>query len=461
MSHQAFTAITDDSRQVVPGGVFVAIKGSKQNGERFIGEAVKKGAKLIITSRLLELPYAVDMVVEPNVRLAFSKMAKAIYPKQPKNMVGITGTNGKTSTAYFYQQILERLGNQAAAIGTLGVIANNYQTHIELANLTSLQPGQLHALLDDMATHNITHAAMEVSSHALVQHRADQVIFQAVGYTNLTQDHLDYHETMEKYLAAKLRLFSECNYNIAVINHDDIYHIEFMNAARKLNKKVITYGKNNADITFEINDDNLVLNYQGKAYPTQLHHWPEPQIYNIIAAVGLTIASDYSIEKIVPCLNKLLPPPGRLEKIQHDRYNIFIDYAHTPDALEKVLSSLRKQLIGRLIVLFGCGGDRDNSKRPIMGEVASRLADVVIITDDNPRTENAAEIRKQIISNMQNNYIEIAGRKNAIAHAISLLQAQDILLLAGKGHEQYQIIGTEQFPFSDAATVKEILNISC
>lgn len=445
-----YSGITVDSRKVKPGYIFVALKGQKNNGELYIPNAIANGASLIISERSVELPYPVEIRVVANAHLEYSRLAAQIYPSCPKRLVGVTGTNGKTSVADYYRQLAEGLNLSAASIGTLGVIAGKFSPSFDFEILTSPQPEDLHRLLNEMEHSGLTDVAIEVSSHGLDQHRVDHLPFSAVGFTNFTRDHIDYHGTMENYLGAKLRLFSDFNYNHAVINIDDPYAEHFIAACGK--KPIITYGhKQNADICILSFSNNIAeVSFFGAKSEFSLNLAGDFQIYNAICAYGLALSAGHPEKVLRELLPTLRAAPGRLELVgTKNGASIYIDYAHTPDALENVLASLRNMTPGRIIVVFGCGGDRDPGKRPMMAEVCSRLADLVIVTDDNPRTEDPAKIRQDVLQGATTAAMEIAGRDNAIAHAIEQLRPTDALLIAGKGHEDYQIIGSEKVHFSD------------
>ncbi|MBA8666627.1 UDP-N-acetylmuramoyl-L-alanyl-D-glutamate--2,6-diaminopimelate ligase [Holosporaceae bacterium 'Namur'] len=454
------TGIAFDSRRVEKGNIYVAIQGEKFNGENFIDEAIEKGATRIIvasSSKITQKPGVTYHFVE-NPRKELAIVAAEFYQQQPKNIVGVGGTSGKTSTVGFYRQMAEYAGIKAASIGTLGVIYNELE-YDSLGTMTSPDPIKLHSVLKDLVRENITHTAIEVSSHGLDQYRLDGVVFKAGGFTNFTQDHLDYHKTLDAYFGAKLRFFSELLPigSAAVLNKDIKEFEKLKSICNVRNIQVISYGIRDADITFSQSGELLNIVVFGEKFETKFPFNAEFQKYNLACALGLIAASDINIKDAVSAVSSLLPAVGRLEKVGEYRgAQIFIDYAHKPDALEKVLLSARKFTSRKLHILFGCGGDRDQSKRPIMGEIASRLADQVIVTDDNPRNEDAKQIRKEVLSGAQG-ALEIEGRRAAIRLAIYNLKEGDTLIVAGKGHEDYQIIGDIKYRFSDFEEVKKII----
>ncbi len=454
------SGISFDSRTISHNNIYFAINGEKFNGEDFIDEAIEKGATQIVvaTSSNIIQKEGVRYHFVENPRKELAILAAKFYMKQPANIVGVTGTSGKTSTVGFYRQMVEHVGMKAASIGTLGVISNEFEFD-SLESMTSPDPVKLHSILKDLWKENITNVAIEVSSHGLDQYRLEGVNFKAGGFTNFTQDHLDYHKNLESYFKAKLRFFKELlpANSYAVLNKDIQEFEQLSLTCAKRAIKVISYGSKNADINFFQNNDNLNLNVFGEKFESKFTFNAEFQKYNLACALGLIVASDISIKQAISIISHLLPAVGRLERVgEYNGAQIFIDYAHKPDALEKVLISARKFTSGKLCVIFGCGGNRDQFKRPIMGEIATRLADVVVITDDNPRSEDAKKIREDILSGASG-ALEIEGRRNAIKHMIYNLNKGDSLIIAGKGHEDYQIIGDIKYRFSDFEEVKKII----
>ncbi|AEI88535.1 UDP-N-acetylmuramoyl-L-alanyl-D-glutamate--2,6-diaminopimelate ligase [Candidatus Midichloria mitochondrii] len=456
--------ISANSRLIENGYAYVAMRGAKFNGEDFIEEAVKRGAKYIIlqNNNLHEDRNRANFIYVDNPRQTLSQLASSFYVPQPANIVTVTGTNGKTSTANLFMQLTNTNHYKSAAIGTLGLTSFDALNGLEDflnhdSALTSPDSVTTNNILYNLAKNNFTHVAIESSSHGLSQYRLDGINFKAAGFTNLSRDHLDYHGTMAAYFNAKKRLFSEViGIGTTVVLNSDIPEFnEIYQLTKARGLKVIEYGKNARDIRIIAKNNNtLKLALFGKKIESVVQLTGEFQLYNLTCAIGLSIGCGLNESQLVSALPNLKSITGRVEKIAaaNLRNDIFIDYAHTPDALKKVLSDLKHVCNGRLILVFGCGGDRDQGKRQIMGIIAEEYADVNIVTDDNPRNEDPALIRKEIMASMKNP-VEIGNRKEAIHYAISILQPQDIILIAGKGHENYQIIGNEKIYFSDREIV--------
>ncbi|WP_249208810.1 UDP-N-acetylmuramoyl-L-alanyl-D-glutamate--2,6-diaminopimelate ligase [Magnetospirillum sulfuroxidans] len=448
------TGITCDSRNVVPGMLFAALSGAKADGRAFIAQAVEKGAAAILAANGTQAETGTAVLVtDDNPRRAYALAAAAFHQRQPAVMAAITGTNGKTSGVNFTRQIWRTLGYRSAALGTLGIVADGWPNR---PSLTTPDPADLHAALAELAADGITHAAMEASSHGLDQYRLDGVRLQAAAFTNLTRDHLDYHGSMESYLAAKLRLFSDLlpEGGVAVINADCPIAAQVAHAAGA--RRLIRCGRAGAelalkDIRPDVHGQVLDLDVLGQAVTIRLPLAGSFQAANALTALGLVIGCGGNAQAAALALENLEEIPGRLQKVaDKNDAPIFVDYAHTPDALETVLTALRPHVRGRLLVVFGCGGDRDPGKRPQMGEIAARLADLAIVTDDNPRSEDPGVIRAAILAAAPR-AVEIADRRAAIVHAVSLLRNGDVLVVAGKGHESGQIIGAHTLPFDDAS----------
>jgi UDP-N-acetylmuramoyl-L-alanyl-D-glutamate--2,6-diaminopimelate ligase len=459
--------VTSDSRKVQKDFAFIAIKGEKQDGTLFIPQAIDNGAKLIVTDKNYNIPSnsTAKFIQVDNPRLALSKLAAYIYKKQPENIVAVTGTNGKTSVTYFYRGIWGLLGQKSASIGTIGVIDEQGNKVLE-SSLTTGDPVFLHQTLESLTSKNIEYVSIEASSHGLDQHRLDSINIKAAAFTNFTRDHLDYHQTMENYLDAKLRLFDSVmkQGGVAVLN-SDIPEFELIKEkCHACNHQIIDYGKNAnsikiISITPIDGAQQVSFAIDGNNYNIQLNLIGEFQVYNVLCAIGLAIASGANKEEVVSILPKLENVPGRMERVKtnlNDKY-IFVDYAHTADALEKALKELRIYTDARIITVFGAGGERDKARRFEMGKVAEKYADLAIVTDDNPRGEDPAVIRKEIISTCKKG-VEVAGRAEAIEYAIRQMQEKDILLIAGKGHEKYQIIGSQVFEFDDVEIAARIAN---
>ncbi|MFD1746982.1 UDP-N-acetylmuramoyl-L-alanyl-D-glutamate--2,6-diaminopimelate ligase [Rhizobium helianthi] len=454
------TGISADSRAIKPGMLFVAIAGNKANGAAFAQDAVARGAAAILASEAVEAPVPVLRV--QNVRKALSLTAARFYGVQPATIVAVTGTAGKTSVASFTRQIWAHAGLAAAQIGTTGVISpkrNDYGT------LTTPDPVALHALLAELAQEGVTHAAMEASSHGLDQSRLDGVRLSAAGFTNLGRDHMDYHPTVDDYFAAKMRLFDTLlpKGSPAVIFADDPWSAKAVDVARAAGHDVLTVGRNGSFLSLKrvehFRHKQLAeIHIDGQIYEVQIPLAGEFQVSNALVAAGMAIATGLAPKVAMAALERLVGASGRLELVGQTKQGApaYVDYAHKPEALENVLTSVRPFTTGRVIVVFGCGGDRDKGKRPIMGEIASRLADVVIVTDDNPRTEHAETIRSEIMVAAPD-ATEIGDRAQAIRYAVSLMEAGDSLIVAGKGHEEGQTVGTTVLPFSDHLEVRKAL----
>jgi UDP-N-acetylmuramoyl-L-alanyl-D-glutamate--2,6-diaminopimelate ligase len=458
--------VTADSRAVAPGDVFVALAGAKTDGLRFVTSAIAAGALAIVAEKPLgaPLPQAVAFVRAPHARRALALMAAKFYPRQPRTIVAVTGTSGKTSVAAFTRQIWTALGHPAASIGTVGVIAPGVETY---GTLTTPDPVALHRSLDALAGDGVTHLAIEASSHGLDQCRLDGLRIAAGGFTNITRDHLDYHQTFADYFAAKLRLFTVLvELGGAAVIDVDHEHADAVTAAAKARTlAIVSVGRKATGIRLiEAVVDGfsqmLRLEYGGRRFQLRLPLVGEFQVENALVAAGLAIATGSEPEAVFAALEHLQGAKGRLELVGESRgAPIFVDYAHKPDALAKALEALRPYVGENLVVVFGAGGDRDRGKRPLMGAVAADKADKVIVTDDNPRSEDAGAIRSAIIAAARG-AVEIGDRREAIRSAIVGLRRGDVLLIAGKGHETGQIIGDRVVPFSDheavAAALKEL-----
>ncbi len=455
--------VTADSRMVKRGDIFVAITGGKADGLRFVEAAIAAGAVAILAERppAAPLPAGVAFVQIGNARRALALAAAKIYPRQPRTIAAVTGTSGKTSVAAFTRQMWSALGYRAASIGTIGVVSPAGETY---GSLTTPDPVALHRSLDQLAGDGVTHLAIEASSHGLDQYRLDGLQIAAAAFTNITRDHLDYHPSFEAYFAAKLRLFVELALpgTVAVINADHDRADAVIAAAKGRGLPIFTVGRKGASI--RLHDDaisgfaqRLIVEYGGERFQVKLPLVGEFQVENALVAAGLVIATGGDAGRVFAALENLKGAKGRLELVGQSRgAPVFVDYAHKPDALAKALDALRPYVTGRLVVVFGAGGDRDRGKRPLMGTIASEKADQVIITDDNPRSEDAATIRAAIIASAPG-ATEIGDRREAIRSAINDLRRGDVLLVAGKGHETGQIIGDRVVPFSDHEAVASAL----
>lgn len=452
--------ITADSRRAQPGSLFVAVAGTKADGAAYVKDAVAKGAVAVVSGHPVDADVPVLSVTDP--RLYLSLAASRFYGKQPETMVAVTGTAGKTSVASFVRQIWAFAGHAAAQIGTTGVIAPGREDY---GALTTPDPVTLHALLAELAAEGVTHAAMEASSHGLDQRRLDGVKLAAAGFTNLGRDHMDYHPTIEDYMAAKMRLFDTLMEKgaPAIIFADDPWSEKAIRAAREAGLDVRTVGRKGDYLALKRvehfrHKQMIEVHHDGEIYEVDIPLAGDFQVANALVAAGLAMSTGVPAATALKALEKLIGAAGRLELVGQTKNGAlaYVDYAHKPDALENVLTSVRPFTSGRIITVFGCGGDRDKGKRPIMGEVATRLSDIVIVTDDNPRSEDAATIRSEVIVAAPG-ALEIGDRAEAIRHAVSLLSNGDTLIVAGKGHEEGQIVGSVTLPFSDHEQVRAAL----
>ncbi len=456
------TGLSVDSREVREGHLFAALPGARVHGGEFIKYALRMGAAAVLTdpegARIAraELDAAgVPVVVAEDPRGALAFAAALWFGAQPEVMVAVTGTNGKTSVASFTRQIWAALGHEAANFGTAGVEG----AFAASVSHTTPEPITLHRLLADMAAAGITHAAMEASSHGLDQRRLDGVRLAAAGFTNFTQDHLDYHQTFEAYFSAKAGLFDRVlpEDGTAVVNLDDPRGADIAEIARKRGQRLLTVGRGEAcDLRLlgqraEATGQEVRLSWRGEAHQVRLALIGDFQASNVLVAAGLAIGAGDPPERVLAALPELTTVRGRMQHVA-TRTNgaaVFVDYAHTPDALATALRALRPHVMGRLLVVFGAGGDRDRGKRPLMGQAAAAHADVVFVTDDNPRSEEPASIRAAILAACPEAN-EVGDRAEAILRAVDALGPGDALLIAGKGHETGQIVGDDVLPFDDA-----------
>ncbi|HZP08299.1 UDP-N-acetylmuramoyl-L-alanyl-D-glutamate--2,6-diaminopimelate ligase [Methyloceanibacter sp.] len=459
----AIAGLAADSRQVRPGYLFAALPGVKMEGTRFIDDAVKRGAAAILVPQgaaqsSATLPILEDR--EPRRRLAL--IAARFYGLQPKTVAAVTGTNGKTSVASFVRQLWAGQGYRAASLGTVGVVGPRGTQNLKH---TTPDPIELHAILADLAKDGVTHLAFEASSHGLQQRRIDGITLSAGAFTNISRDHLDYHDSFEQYFAQKLRLFRELlpRGAAAVVDVDSEAGETVAAEAKARGLTLLTVGRAGNALRLVSASPNgfaqdLVVDHGGERYDIRLPLVGAFQASNALVAAGLVMATGGDASTVLPMLANLRGALGRLDLAGSSRTGapIFIDYAHTPDALLKALDALRPYVENRLVVVFGCGGDRDKGKRPEMGRVAVEKADIAIVTDDNPRSEDPAEIRRQVLAGARGAR-EIGDRATAIAEAVAMLEKGDVLLVAGKGHETGQTIGTAVIPFSDHEAVASAL----
>jgi UDP-N-acetylmuramoyl-L-alanyl-D-glutamate--2,6-diaminopimelate ligase len=458
------TGLTADSRQVRPGFLFAALKGVAAHGGDFVAQAEANGAAAVLSGGDLASSAGLPEIVAPDPRAAFAAAASAFYPLRPATIVAVTGTNGKSSTVDFLRQIWTHAGKRAASLGTLGAIGPNGV--VDLGHTTP-DPAAVHATLSQLAADGVTHAAMEASSHGLEQHRLDGVRFAAAAFTNLTQDHLDYHPDMGAYRDAKLRLWSLVKEAApAIINADAAESAAFEAGAKARKLDVVLCGwrapRAHALKIVEIqprpNAQSMTLLWAERETQVELPLIGEFQAINAVCAAALALSLGEDPHAVWAAMAALKPVRGRMEHVGQTRSggHVFVDYAHTPDGLDVLLRAARPHAPGRIVAVFGCGGDRDAGKRPKMGAIAARQADVVIVTDDNPRGEEAAAIRAQVLQGAPNAR-EIGDRAQAIREAVAMLKAGDALMIAGKGHETGQIIKGVTHPFSDQDVARKAL----
>ena len=457
----AIAGLSADSRAVKPGFLFVAVPGTKQDGAAFIPQALAAGAVAVMAESASALPAGVALVQVSNVRRALALAAAKFFPRQPATIAAVTGTSGKTSVTAFTRQIWSALGHKAASIGTIGLVTPDAAIY---GSLTTPDPVELHRTLDRIAGAGVTRLAIEASSHGLDQHRLDGVRVAIASFTNLSRDHLDYHPTLEAYLAAKLILFERIVQpgGTAVIAADSAEAATVVAAARRRGLDVMTVGRTGEgirllDAAIDGFAQTLRLAHAGRTHTVRLPLVGGFQVENALVAAGQAIASGGEPAAVFGALERLEGAKGRLELVgRRNGAPIFVDYAHKPDALAKAIEALRPYVKRRLVVVFGAGGDRDHGKRPLMGAIAAEKADRVIVTDDNPRGEEPAKIRAAILAAAPG-AIEIGDRGEAIRRAVGELATGDVLLIAGKGHETGQIVGKQTLQFSDHAAVAAAL----
>ena len=457
------TGISVDSRQIKPGHLFAAMPGVKMHGAEFVPYALRMQAAAVLTDRegaeiareaLSGTDIALVVTEDPRQALAFA--AALWFGAQPETMIAVTGTNGKTSVASFTRQIWQLLDFEAANIGTTGVEGAFSAPSAH----TTPEPVTLHRLLADMAAAGVTHAAMEASSHGLAQRRLDGVRLAAAGFTNFTQDHLDYHATFDEYFAAKAGLFTRVlpEDGVAVLNIDDPRGVELSKYVTARGQRLIAIGHADwADLRllgqrYDATGQDVRFSWEGRPFMTRLPLIGGFQAMNVLTAAALVIACGADPEAVFAVLPRLGTVRGRMQlaATRENGATVFVDYAHTPDAVETALKALRPHVMGRLVAIVGAGGDRDRTKRPLMGRAAAENADLVIVTDDNPRTEDPASIRAAVLDGAGPEATEIGDRAEAILRGVDALGPGDALLIAGKGHESGQIIGTDVYPFDDA-----------
>ena len=463
------TGVTADSRKVGPGVLFAALPGTKIDGASFISAAITAGAAAILAPPSIQ-GLSVPMIPSDDVRRAYALAASAFWGDQPAVCVAVTGTNGKTSVATFCRQIFQRLGHRSASMGTLGVTISDPVTgdlQITPPGLTTPDAGDVAELMAKLAAMGVTHMALEASSHGIDQRRLDGVCLKVAGFLNLTQDHLDYHGDMASYGRAKLRLFETLlpRGGTAVLNADSAAFDRFAAAAVMAGQSLYSVGERGQGLklverTLLPNGQRLTIRANGQDHGVSLPLAGAFQAANALAAAGLCIAAGEDVAATLAALEHLKGAAGRLQRVgsKASGGEVYVDYAHTPDGLQTVLEALRPHTSGRLIVVFGAGGDRDRTKRPLMGEIAARLANVAIVTDDNPRSEEPCSIRAAILAAAPG-ALEVGDRHLAIQQAVGLLGEGDVLVIAGKGHEQGQTIGGVVHPFDDVTEAAAALGL--
>lgn len=460
------SGIAIDSRTVAPGDLFVALPGSVVDGAKFIPAAIEKGAVAVLTDTVADIDANTNIAVirSSNPRKHLAVIAARFYTPQPEKVFAVTGTSGKTSVADFTRQLLIHGDKSAASIGTIGIVTRDRS---EYGALTTPDVVTLHKTLQSLAHQGIDHLVMEASSHGLDQYRLHGVRLSAAAFTNLGRDHLDYHPDMQAYFEAKMRLFREVlpERGVAVINVDDAHAGEVIRIARQRGQEIIDVGRAAKRIRLvTVARDGfaqtLSIEIDGRGYEVRLPLVGDYQVSNALVASGLALAAQIESDQIVAGLATLRGVPGRLEIVcEHNGALLVVDYAHKPEALTAALLACRPFATGRLIVVFGCGGDRDKGKRPIMGRIAHDGADIVIVTDDNPRTEPADVIRAQILNGLTG-LQDIGDRREAIRHAVTIAEAGDVVLVAGKGHETGQIVGSDVLPFSDHDELRRAMELT-
>ena len=466
------TGVTCDSREVRPGYLFAAIPGTQTDGRRFIPDAILRGAVAVLGPPGTEPDNDhpdISVVTDEDPRRLYALMAARLFDRQPRTIVAITGTSGKTSTAHFLRQVWNSAGLMAGAMGTLGLQATAADDGNLLLGddkaLTTPDAANLHRQLSELTKLGVEHLAMEASSHGLHQRRLDGVRVSAAAFTNLSHDHLDYHENEAAYLKAKLRLFSDLliDDGTAVINADQPYTEAIVAVCRERGLPVILSGEQGDRVRLiqrlpETSGQRLSVEIDGAIHQILLPLVGDFQASNALCAAALALATGTNAETIVTAIESLQGVPGRMQLIGENTSGgtIYVDYAHKPDALRRALLALRPHATGKLITVFGCGGDRDVEKRPEMGRIANELADDIYVTDDNPRGEDPAMIRRTILQACPD-AIEIGDRRDAITQALARLGDGDILMVAGKGHETGQIVGGQVLPFDDAEVVRDVI----
>lgn len=459
------TNLTIDSRKAGDGTLFFCIYGIHTDGHKYIPSAFENSCKAVICERdTTELPQGITAIRVENTRQALSSIAKVFYgnPSSKFNLIGVTGTNGKTSTTYFMESVLNTLKRKTAVIGTVEIRLAGEKVPVHLATSTTPDTIELNELFKLMADKAVDDVVMEVSSHSLELKKVEGLNFGTAIFTNLTQDHLDFHGTMESYAAAKAKLFKMCKNG--VVNIDDKWSKVIIDAA---DCPILTFGIDSmadvqaVNIEYFMDKSTFDVEIQGKTYSFELHVPGRFSIYNALGVIAASLAMNIAPEKIQQGINAISGVPGRIQNVPNNRgFNVIVDYAHTPDGIENILKSVREFTKGRIITVFGCGGDRDRTKRPIMGKLAAELGDISILTSDNPRSEEPMDILKEIevgVKPITDSYEMIVDRKEAIYRAVALARPGDSVVIAGKGHEDYEIFKDKTIHFDDTEVAKEAL----
>ncbi|KUG03558.1 udp-n-acetylmuramoylalanyl-d-glutamate--2,6- diaminopimelate ligase [hydrocarbon metagenome] len=455
-----------DSRKVTPGSLFVCITGFKTDGHSFAAEAVTKGAAAVLVEKTVVVPAGAVVIHTSNTRKALAALARNYYEQAEHGLriIGVTGTNGKTTTTHLIKAILEEAGKKTAILGTLYAKIGDIEMDL---GRTTPEALEIEEFISLCGREKAEYLVMEVSSHALDLHRVDKIPFNAAVYTNLTQDHLDYHQNMDHYLQTKLKLFQmvDGQDSYSIINADDQYADYFTAAALG---RCLNYGVNRAvdvqagELSFNLKGSSFKFHYQGKAVSINMHLIGRFSVYNALAAITCGLAEGVEPKVIKKAIEKVQGVSGRFEQVpsKHD-FTVIVDYAHTPDGLENILNTSRQIVENRLITVFGCGGDRDRTKRPLMGEIAARYSDFCIVTSDNPRSEEPESIIADIVPGLDqvenSRYAIIVDRREAIRHAINFGKKGDLIIIAGKGHETYQLVKDQVLDFDDRKVAAEFL----
>ena len=451
------SGISYDSRMIKHGMAFIAVSGFNSDGHHYIDSVINAGAALIICEKLpLKLDPRTCYINVENSKTAMAILAGNYYDHADQNLIkiAVTGTNGKSSTVFFIQEILTHLDKKTGLIGTIHYDVGSDKKLT--ASHTTPESLKVFELFHEMVENKCEFCAMEVSSHALSLDRINGIRFEAAIFTNLSHDHLDFHKDLDDYFEAKNLLFKNHLNGYAIVNIDDKY------SGKISSRKVFTYGQSiDADfqilnITLKLNETEFTLKYKGQKYDCKTSVLSRFNVWNIVSAIGALVTLGFDVKDVIKTANKLRSVPGRMEKINVSEITAIVDYAHSPDALSKLLETTKELCLGKLILVFGCGGDRDKEKRPVMGSIADNLADMIIVSSDNPRTENPNSIIDEVKKGIKRkeNLYHIENRKEAIEKALSLASKEDVVVIAGKGHEDYQEINGQRYQFDDREVIR-------